>query len=242
MSSGTQTDTGGRPPEDGAATAFLDPCQLYLITPPTLDLDPFAALLEETLAAGAVSCLQIRLKDAADAEILRVAERLIPIAQPHDTAVLINDRPDLAVACGADGAHVGQEDMSIPDARRLLGADRILGVTCHDSRHLAMEAGEQGADYVAFGAFFPTATKDAKTHATPDLLTWWADLFEIPCVAIGGITVENAGALIDAGADFLAISSGVWNHPKGPARAVAELTALMAGEARTKGGASPPRP
>ena len=145
-----------------------------------------------------------------------------------DVAVLVNDRPDLAVQTGADGTHVGQEDASYAEARRLLGHDRIVGVTCHDSRHLAMEAGDAGADYVAFGAFFPTDTKDAPTQAEPAILTWWTELFELPCVAIGGITVDNARTLIEAGADFLAVGGGVWNYPGGPGAAVKGFNEKMA--------------
>jgi thiamine-phosphate pyrophosphorylase len=144
----------------------------------------------------------------------------MPIAQKAGVAFIVNDRPDLAKKLGADGVHVGQEDAPYAQARALLGPNAIVGVTCHDSRHLAMEAAEAGADYVAFGAFYPTATKAAKSHADPEILTWWQDIMQVPCVAIGGITVENGGALVEAGADFLAVASGVWDHPKGPAAAV----------------------
>ena len=185
--------------------------------------------MKAALDAGDVACLQIRLKDADDDAIRRAAGVLMPIAQARDVAVLINDRPDLAAELGADGTHIGQEDMPFAEARALLGPDRIIGVTCHASRHLAMEAGEAGADYVAFGAFFPTRTKDAKTKAEPEILEWWSALFEIPCVAIGGITVENAPPLIAAGADFLAVSAGIWNYDKGADAAVAAFTRLMSG-------------
>jgi thiamine-phosphate pyrophosphorylase len=121
---------------------------------------------------------------------------------------------------GADGVHIGQEDTTCAEARKIMGRDSIVGVTCHASRHLAMEAGDAGADYVAFGAFFPTTTKDPKAEAEPEILTWWSDLFEIPCVAIGGITTGNADILVEAGADFLAVSSGVWDYPGGPEAAV----------------------
>ncbi|MGF1455672.1 MAG: thiamine phosphate synthase [Alphaproteobacteria bacterium] len=220
------TDTnewGGRDPKRG-------PCRLYLITPPVIDdLDVFADLLREALDGGDVACLQLRLKHVPEVELQRAYERLGPIARDRDVAVIVNDRPDLAVQWDADGAHVGQQDMPADEARRILGRDRILGITCHASRHLAMEAGEGGADYVAFGAFFPSSTKDAPTRADPKLLTWWSELFEIPCVAIGGITVENAGILVQAGADFLAVAGGVWSYPKGPAEAVAAFTALFDG-------------
>ncbi len=206
----------------------LAPCRLYLITPGRID-DPaaFAARLDDALSGGDVAALQVRLKDAPDAVIAEVVAAVLPVAHRHDVAVLLNDRPDLAARLGCDGAHVGQEDMSCKEARRLLGPDAMIGVTCHDSRHLAMEAGDAGADYVAFGAFYDTATKAPKYRATPDVLTWWSDIFEIPCVAIGGITVDNARPLIDAGADFLAVSAGIWQYPQGPAAAVRAFNKLF---------------
>jgi thiamine-phosphate pyrophosphorylase len=205
-------------------------CRLYLITPARID-DPkaFAATLAEALAGGDVACLQIRLKDADDAHIAEVVRVLAPLAQARDVAVILNDRPDLAARLGCDGVHVGQSDMGCAEARRIVGKDRIVGVTCHDSRHLAMEAAEAGADYVAFGAFFDTATKDAPTRAEPEVLTIWQETMQIPCVAIGGITVETAGALAAAGADFVAVSAGVWGHPDGPRAAVAAFQAVLAG-------------
>ena len=195
-------------------------CQLYLITPPRLDLAAFPDRLAAALDAGEVACLQLRLKDVPDDEVRRAIQALLPIAQARGVAFLVNDRPDLAAELGADGAHVGQQDMAYAEARRLLGEDRIVGVTCHDSRHLAMEAAEAGADYVAFGAFFPTGTKEAKFRAELELLEWWQEIFTTPCVAIGGITVENCGGLVRAGADFLAVISAVWDHADGPAAAV----------------------
>jgi thiamine-phosphate pyrophosphorylase len=198
--------------------------RLYLITPPRLaDLAGFARTLEGALAAGDVAALQIRLKDVADAEIEAAVRALSPIAQARDVAVILNDRPDLAARLGCDGVHVGQDDASYAEARRAMGKDRIVGVTCHDSRHLAMEAAEAGADYVAFGAFFDTATKDASTRADPEILSIWQETMTVPCVAIGGITVQNGRALVTAGADFLAVSAGVWSHPDGAATAVASF-------------------
>jgi thiamine-phosphate pyrophosphorylase len=206
-------------------------CRLYLITPPRID-DPqaFAATLADALSGGDVACLQIRLQDASDAHIAEVVRVLAPIAQARDVAVILNDRPDLAAKLGCDGVHVGQTDMSCAEARRIMGKDRIVGVTCHDSRHLAMEAAEAGADYVAFGAFFETATKDASTRAEPDVLTIWQETMQIPCVAIGGITVNTAGALAAAGADFVAVSAGVWGHEQGPRAAVAAFNGVLHSE------------
>ena len=194
-------------------------CQLYLISPVAID----AAIddrLKAALDAGPVAAFQLRLKDVADDEILRAAERLLPICAARDTAFLLNDRMDLAKRCGADGVHLGQQDGDPRAARALLGPSAQIGVTCHDSRHLAMEAGEAGADYVAFGAFFPTSTKETTHRPDPSILTWWSTLFEIPCVAIGGITAENGRTLVEAGADFLAVSGAIWNRPDGPASAV----------------------
>jgi thiamine-phosphate pyrophosphorylase len=215
-------------PADASSRDPRDRCRLYLITPPVIDdPDAFAATLAEALAGGDVACLQIRLKEADEATIHRVTEAVLPVAATHDVAVLMNDRPDLALATGCDGVHVGQEDTPLAEARRLLGEERIVGVTCHDSRHLAMEAGEGGADYVAFGAFFDTGTKVPKSRADIDLLRWWAEAMVVPVVAIGGITPDNARPLIEAGADFLAVSAGVWDWPAGPKDAVGRLNALM---------------
>jgi thiamine-phosphate pyrophosphorylase len=204
-------------------------CRLYLITPPRLDdLAAFGHVLGHTLDAGDVAALQIRLKDVGDEIIAAAVDTLMPIAQARGLAVILNDRPDLAARLGCDGVHVGQSDASYAEARRLVGKDRMVGVTCHDSRHLAMEAAEAGADYVAFGAFFPTTTKDAPTRADPEILTIWQETMEVPCVAIGGITAGNARGLAAAGADFLAVSAGVWSHGEGPAAAVKALNAEIA--------------
>jgi len=204
-------------------------CRLYLITPPRLDdLAAFAHVVAHALDAGDVAALQIRLKDAPDEVIAGAVDALTPIAAARDVAVILNDRPDLAAKLGCDGVHVGQDDMPLAQARRIMGNDRTVGVTCHDSLHLAMEAAEGGADYVAFGAFFPTTTKDAATRADPELLTGWQQDMVVPCVAIGGITVATARELAQAGADFLAVSAGVWSYGDGPAAAVAAFNAEIA--------------
>ena len=205
----------------------MAPCRLYLITPPTIDLAVFPDVMAAALDAGDVGCVQLRLKNLDDDALRRFIDAVRPVVQSRGVALLMNDRPDLAVAHGCDGAHVGQTDMCATVARKILG-DLMMGVTCHDSRDLAMTAGEQGADYVAFGAFFPTTTKDAKFSATPDLLQWWSELMELPCVAIGGITAENCGPLVQAGADFLAVVGAVWNHPDGPAAGVRAMNAAIA--------------
>lgn len=196
-------------------------CRLYLITPPRLDdLAAFGHTLAHTLDAGDVAALQIRLKDVSDQIIAAAVDALTPIAQARGVAVILNDRPDLAASLGCDGVHVGQEDMPLAQARKVMGPDAMIGVTCHDSLHLAMEAAEGGADYVAFGAFFPTSTKEAPAHAELDLLTGWQADMVIPCVAIGGITAANVRGIAQAGADFVAISAGVWAYADGPSAAV----------------------
>lgn len=205
------------------------PCRLYLITPPRLDdLADFGQKLAEALDGGDVAALQIRLKDIDDAVIEAAVQALMPIAHARRVPVILNDRPDLAARFGCDGVHVGQTDTPYAEARKIMGKDAMIGVTCHDSRHLAMEAAEAGADYVAFGAFFETTTKDASTRAEPEILTIWQETMQIPCVAIGGITADNAQGLAAAGADFLAMSGGVWAHPEGPGAAVAAINAAIA--------------
>jgi len=208
-------------------TARGDRCRLYLVTPPALDPKPFAEALKRALDAGDVASVQLRLKDVSDDAIRRAVDALRPVAQSRDVAFILNDRPDLAASTGCDGVHVGQEDMGYAEARAIVGRDAIVGVTCHDSMHLAMEAAEQGADYVAFGAFFPTATKPAKYRATLELLRNWSAAMVVPCVAIGGITPENCAELVEAGADFLAVVSAVWDAPDGPDGAVRRFNAVI---------------
>lgn len=220
--------TGPVPPEP----IKVEPCRLYLISPPSIQLAAFTEEFKHAADAGDIACFQLRLKvgetSASDDDIRRAIEALMPVAMDADIAFLLNDRPDLAREMGCDGVHIGQSDMGYPGARDMLGENAIIGVTCNASRHLAMDAGEQGADYVAFGAFYPTQTKQAKEGAEPEILTWWSQIFEIPCVAIGGITPDNAQPLIEAGADFLAVSGGVWSHKDGPAAAVKAFNEIFA--------------
>jgi thiamine-phosphate pyrophosphorylase len=201
-------------------------CRLYLVTPPALDA-AFRDRLAAALDAGDVAAVQLRLKEVEEDALRRAIDALRPVAQSRGVAFILNDRPDLAVEHGCDGAHVGQTDTPARVARKLLG-ERILGVTCHASRDLAFEAGEAGADYVAFGAFFPTATKDAPTRADPEILRWWSEIAELPSVAIGGITAANCAPLVQAGADFLAVVGAVWNCPQGPAAGVRAMNAAIA--------------
>ena len=204
-------------------------CRLYLITPPAIpDLTAFAVTLAAALDAGDVAALQVRLKDVDDAAVLAAVEAIRQVAQVRGVAVILNDRADLAKRSGCDGVHLGQLDMPLVEARRIMGPDAMIGVTCHDSRELAMDAAEAGADYVAFGAFYPTTTKATLHRPDPEILTIWQETVEVPCVAIGGITVDTAGLLARAGADFVAVSGAVWNHPDGPATAVHLLNQALA--------------
>jgi thiamine-phosphate pyrophosphorylase len=203
------------------------PCQLYLISPLDVGGD-FPAHLEAALSAGSVAAFQFRVKELDQHEAAALAEPLQAICAAHDVAFIVNDSVALAKRLKADGVHLGQGDGDVGEARELLGRDAQIGVTCHNSRHLAMEAAEAGADYVAFGAFYPTATKSVDHVAELDTLQKWSFVTEVPCVAIGGITPSNAKPLIDAGADFIAVSGAVWNHPHGPAEAVKAFNALLA--------------
>lgn len=202
-------------------------CQLYLISPLNVDGD-FPSQLEAALSAGPVAAFQFRVKDIDQHEAARLAVPLQEICARHDVAFIVNDSVSLAKRIKADGVHLGQEDGDPAEAREELGRDAQIGVTCHNSRHLAMEAAEGGADYVAFGAFFPTTTKEVKHQADLETLEMWSQFTEVPCVAIGGITPDNAKAVVDAGADFIAVSGSVWNHPDGPAAAVKAFNALLA--------------
>ena len=202
-----------------------DTCLLYLIPPPVIkDMQAFSNVLDDVLATGEVVCLQLRLKDVDDEAIIAAVETFLPICHAHEVALLINDRADLAAQTGADGVHLGQTDGDLASARSLLGADKEIGVTCHASKDLAFVAGDQGANYVAFGAFFESDTKPdaskADTKTLMEILTDWDEVTDVPCVAIGGITPENCRQVADAGAHFVAVSGSVWGHKDGPVAAV----------------------
>jgi thiamine-phosphate pyrophosphorylase len=204
------------------------PCQLYLLSPPAIDAG-FADRLAAALDGGPVAAFQLRLKGLDDHSVARAAEPLQKLCADRDVAFIVNDSIALAKRLGADGVHLGQDDGDPREARETLGPSVQIGVTCHDSRHLAMSAGEAGADYVAFGAFYPSGTKEAKHRPELSILSWWATLFELPSVAIGGITPANAAPLAAAGADFVATCGAVWNDPDGPAAAIRAFEAALRG-------------
>jgi thiamine-phosphate pyrophosphorylase len=201
-------------------------CQLYLVSPLDVGGD-FSDRLAAALDAGPVAAFQFRVKSVDQHEAARLAEPLQRLCAAREVAFIVNDSAALAKRLGADGVHLGQEDGDPREARALLGPAAQIGVTAHDSRHLAMEAGEAGADYVAFGAFFPSATKEARHRPDPSILSWWSTLFEIPSVAIGGITPDNGRTLVEAGADFLAVCGAVWNDSGGPAAAVRAFQPIL---------------
>jgi thiamine-phosphate pyrophosphorylase len=201
---------------------------IYLISPESVTtlaaLDAFAAKLEEALGTDLVAAFQLRLKNVGDDWFETATKRLLPLCQAKDVAFILNDRPDLAVKLGCDGAHVSaDEDMPFAKAREILGEDLILGATCRGSRDLAFEAGEEGADYVAFGAFFPSSTKATKSRVGLEILEWWNEIAVLPSVAIGGLTAENCGPVYKAGADYICVVSAVWDYPQGPAAGVRAL-------------------
>jgi thiamine-phosphate pyrophosphorylase len=218
--------TGPQPGPLPRAGEGASRCQLYLISPLEVG-GTFPDRLRAALDGGPVAAFQFRVKGIDQHEAARLAEPLQAICAERDIAFIVNDSIALAKRIAADGVHLGQEDGDPREARRLLGPSAQIGVTCHDSRHLAMEAGEAGADYVAFGAFYPTTTKETKHRPDPEILTWWSTLFELPCVAIGGITPANARPLVEAGADFLAVCNAVWGA-ENPAGEIARFAAVMA--------------
>ena len=213
-------------PIDFPPRARAEPAKLYLISP--LDVDgAFPDLLRAALEPGIAAAFQLRVKGVGEHELARLAEPLQRICADAEVAFIVNDSMSLAKRLGADGVHLGQSDGDVREARALLGPSAQIGKTCHDSRHLAMEAGEAGADYVAFGAFYSTTTKPSDYRPAPSILTWWSTLFEIPCVAIGGITPANARPLVEAGADFLAVCQAVWGKDD-PAAGVEAFAAVLA--------------
>ena len=212
-------------PSEFAPPKRTEPCRLYLISPQHVG-DDFPERLKAAVHNGSVAAFQLRVKDVPEHELARLAEPLQPICAEAGVSFVVNDSMQLAKRLGADGVHLGQQDGDVREARALLGLQAQIGVTCHDSRHLAMEAGETCADYVAFGAFYPTTTKPSPYRPDPRILSWWSALFEIPCVAIGGITPANAKPLIDAGADFIAVCQAVWSADD-PGEIVAEFSHLL---------------
>lgn len=201
--------------------------QLYLISPPTIELDAFAHQLDQVLNQNIASAFQLRLKDVTEESIVQACHRLVPICHEHGIPFIVNDSVELAKVCHADGVHMGEDDGQFAHARKVLGDDAIIGVSCYDSMDRAMALAEQGANYVSFGAFFPTTTKQAKAQPSSDILTAWSSFSTTPCVAIGGITAQNAPLLIEAGADMIAVISAIWSHPGGAVEGIKAFTGIV---------------
>ena len=202
-------------------------CRLYLITPPKIILNDFKDKLALALDGGDVACVQLRLKQVSQDDLLKTIDLLAPIVQERDIPFILNDSPELATKTGCDGVHIGQNDSTYEKTRGVVGPNAIVGVTCHDKRYLAFEAAEKGADYIAFGAFFPTNTKNTKSQPKVDILDTWSTTTTVPCVAIGGITHKNCPPLIHAGADFLAVISAIWDYGDGPQAAVKKFNQII---------------
>ena len=201
--------------------------KIYLITPPKIDEKLFFASLENVLSTKIVSCLQIRLKNVEDKNIIEICKIVRPICDNYKIPLIINDRLDLVKKCDADGVHLGQDDGSIKDARKYLGSNFIIGASCYNSKHIAMKAAENGADYVAFGAFFESKTKIPKVQVKTNIIEDWNFISNIPCVAIGGITPTNCKDLIKAGADHLAVIGSIWNSDKSPEKAIMDFKKIL---------------
>lgn len=202
-------------------------CRLYVITPPQFDPITWIEVCKQAFDGGDIAALQLRMKEVPEDTIKQASELLLPLCHQYGTAFILNDNPELALSVGADGVHIGEEDGTAKEVRAKIGEDKILGVSCYGSTHRAMVAGEDGADYVAFGAFYPTTTKEPKARPEKELLKFWSEYTTVPCVAIGGITPANATPLIEAGADFIAVVSAIWNHPENPAAAVKAFNAVI---------------
>jgi thiamine-phosphate pyrophosphorylase len=203
-------------------------CMLYLITPEVIDdVKLFVVTLEQMFQEVDIACLQLRLKNVDDDQLKSIGTKVRDVCHKNEVAFIVNDRADIAAELDADGVHLGQDDGTIEDARDLIGFDRDVGITCHDSMDLAFQAGEAGANYVAFGAFYPSGTKTTEYEADMELLRIWSAITELPCVAIGGITADNCGDLVKAGADFIAVSGAVWNEPEGPIQGAKKILSAI---------------
>ena len=201
--------------------------KLYLISPPNINVNEFIFSLDDVLNTGLVSCFQLRLKNVKDEDIIETSKALKPICNKYHVPFILNDRLDLVNKVEADGVHLGEGDGSILEARKLLGPKAIIGASCYNSKHLAMDAAEEGADYVAFGAFFATITKDPKTKADINIIKDWTLISNIPCVAIGGINSSNCKELVDAGADFIAVVGSIWNKNDDPKSAINKFKSII---------------
>lgn len=201
--------------------------QIYLISPAQIDLKNFSKKLELALKTKLVPVFQLRLKNYPNAEIAKIAQELKKICYDNNCLFLLNDSLQIALDIDADGVHLGVEDGSISAARKKSPSNFVIGASCYDSKHLSIEAAEQGANYISFGAFFPSQTKISRGNPSQEILQWSSEMLNLPIVAIGGITDKNCASLAKAGADFLAIISYVWSHPDSEVVALNQIQSAL---------------
>jgi len=197
--------------------------QIYLISPPEIELAKFAQSLELSLKTGLIPAFQLRLKNYETPQLKKISQELKKICDDHNCLFILNDYFDIAMEIGASGVHVGADDEKIAKIRLKAPENFLIGASCYDSRHLAMEAGEQGANYISFGAFFESPTKISRGKPTLEILEWANEMLNLSIVAIGGINADNCQKLVKSGADFLAVISYIWQHPSGPQFAIQHL-------------------
>jgi thiamine-phosphate pyrophosphorylase len=198
--------------------------QIYLISPPKIELLNFSKRLEKALKTNLVPVFQLRLKEYSNFELTQIAKEIKKICDNNNCLFLLNDSLEIALNVGANGVHLGVEDGSILSARKNSPENFLIGASCYDSRHLAMKAGEQGADYLSFGAFFESKTKKSRGNPGLEILEWSNEILNLPTVAIGGITTDNCAPLVKSGVDFLSVISYVWNYPEGEKAALMKLS------------------
>tara|TARA_B100000579_G_scaffold329492_1_gene279551 strand:+ start:571 stop:1185 length:615 start_codon:yes stop_codon:yes gene_type:complete len=187
---------------------------IYLISPKIIDKKHFYKNLNNILKTNKVKYFQLRLKKISDAKLIKISKKVRKIVKKNNVKFLINDKPSIAKMVGADGCHIGQKDMDLINARKILGRNKIIGVTCHNSKKLALRAKKYRANYVAFGSFFKSLTKKTAFRANLEILRWAQKKINMPCVAIGGINSSNYKKILLNGANFIACSNYVWKNKK----------------------------
>jgi len=197
--------------------------QIYLISPPKIILSDFIVSLSNALKTNLVPVFQLRLKDYSPIDVAKIAKQIQKVCKDYNCQLILNDYPNIALDLELDGVHLGEHDAKIAEVRKQVPDYFTIGASCYNSKHRAMQAGEDGANYLAFGAFFPTTTKQIKYYADVELLQWAIELLNLPIVAIGGITADNCANLVKNKADFLAVISFVWQHSLGEKEALNQL-------------------
>jgi len=194
---------------------------IYLISPQKIRGSRFYNELDQVLKTNKVKYFQLRLKKISNSNLIKISRKIKKITRRNNVKFLINDKPTVARTVGADGCHIGQKDMNSMNCRKILGKNKIIGVTCHDSKKLSLKAKNNGANYIAFGSFFKSSTKESPIRANLAILRWAKKKINMPTVAIGGINSSNYKKILSSGASFIACSSYIWNNKKlDPASAI----------------------